>query len=130
MASILVVDDEESIREVLFRRLTTWGHQVGTARTADEALTVMGSAPASIVFCDLIMPVHDGLWLMERVRERWPDTIVVVVSGSEDFAKVAQTRKLGAVDYVTKPVGREMLHQALERALTELASRGGAGNSA
>jgi len=46
---------------------------------------------------------------MERIRERWPDTIVVVVSGSEGFAKVAQTRKLGAVDYVTKPLGREML---------------------
>lgn len=130
MAFILVVDDEESIREILFRRLTAWGYQVATARTAEEALTVMGSAPASIVFCDLIMPVHDGLWLMERIRERWPDTIVVVVSGAEDLAKVTRTRKLGAVDYVPKPVGREMLHQALARALAELESRGGAGNSA
>ena len=117
MAYILIVDDEESIREILLRRLTSWGHQVTAARTADEALTVMESAPAPIVFSDLIMPVHDGLWLMERVKERWPQTIFVVVSGAEDLTKVTETRKLGAVDYVSKPVGREMLRQALDRAL-------------
>ena len=117
MAYILVVDDEEPIREILLRRLTSWGHQVTAARTADEALTIMESAPAPIVFSDLIMPVHDGLWLMERVKERWPQTIFVVVSGAEDLANVTKTRKLGAVDYVPKPVGREMLRQALDRAL-------------
>ena len=125
MASILVVDDEESIREILLRRLSAWGHQVATARTADEALVFMASSPASIVFCDLIMPVHDGLWLIEHIGEQWPATIVVVVSGAEDLAKVAQTRNLGAVDYIPKPIGPEMLHQALERALAELESRGG-----
>jgi len=114
---ILIVDDEQSIREILLRRLTSWGHQVTAARTADEALTVMESAPAPIVFSDLIMPVHDGLWLMERVKERWPHTIFVVVSGAEDLTRVTETRKLGAVDYVSKPVGREMLRQALDRAL-------------
>ena len=117
MAYILIVDDEQSIREILLRRLTSWGHQVTAARTADEALTVMESAPAPIVFSDLIMPVHDGLWLMERVKERWPQTIFVVVSGAEDLTRVTETRKLGAVDYVSKPVGREMLRQALDRAL-------------
>ena len=117
MAYILIVDDEQSIREILLRRLTSWGHQVTAARTADEALTVMESAPAPIVFSDLIMPVHDGLWLMERVKERWPHTIFVVVSAAEDLTRVTETRKLGAVDYVSKPVGREMLRQALDRAL-------------
>ena len=117
MAYILIVDDEESIREILLRRLTSWGHQVTAARTADEALVVMESSPAPIIFSDLIMPVHDGLWLMERVKERWPQTIFVVVSGAEDLANVTETRKLGAVDYVPKPVGREMLRQALDRAL-------------
>ena len=117
MAYILIVDDEESIREILLRRLTSWGHQVTAARSADEALIVMESSPAPIIFSDLIMPAHDGLWLMERVKERWPQTIFVVVSGAEDLTKVTETRKLGAVDYVSKPVGREMLRQALDRAL-------------
>ena len=117
MAYILVVDDEESIREILSRRLTSWGHQVTVAPTADEALTIMESAPAPIVFSDLIMPVHDGLWLMEQIQQRWPQTIFVVISGTEDLAKVTQTRELGAVDYVSKPLGREMLRQALDRAL-------------
>jgi DNA-binding NtrC family response regulator len=122
MAYILVVDDEESIREILSRRLSSWGHQVTSADSAESALTVMESAPAPIIFCDLIMPVHDGLWLMERVHEKWPQTAVVVVSGAEDMNKVSQTRKLGAVDFVPKPVGREMLRQALDRALASLAA--------
>lgn len=123
MAYILVVDDEESVREILSRRLTGWGHRVATARTAEEALALMWSAPAAIVFCDLIMPVRDGLWLMARLREQWPHTILVAVSGAEDPGTVTLTRDLGAVDYVSKPVGREMLHQALQRALAKLESR-------
>jgi DNA-binding NtrC family response regulator len=120
---ILVVDDEATIRNILARRLTSWGHDVVMASNAEEALVLMEATPASIVFCDLIMPVHDGIWLMERIRERWPDTIVIVVSGTEDLAKVGRTRALGAIDFVAKPVGREMLYQALQRALATLESR-------
>jgi DNA-binding NtrC family response regulator len=123
MARILVVDDEESIRDILSRRLIQWGHEVVTAESAEAALVHMREKPAEIVLCDVIMPVHDGIWLLRQILESWPATIFVAVSGAQDMSTVMQMHKLGAVDFVPKPVGREMLHQALERALATLESR-------
>jgi cyclic di-GMP phosphodiesterase len=120
MAKILVVDDEALIRDVLSRRLTQWGHEVVTAPGAEAALAEMEKRPAEIVFSDVIMPLHDGLWLTQKLREQWPDTIVVAVSGALELQTVVKMRQYGAIDYVTKPIGREMLHQALERALAKL----------
>ena len=124
MARILVVDDESSIREIMTRRLTKWGHEVVTASAADAAVELMSTQPAEIVFCDVIMPVHDGVWLAQQLRERWPQTVIVAVSGAQEMATVVKMRQYGAVDFVPKPIGREMLHQALERALATLAARG------
>jgi DNA-binding NtrC family response regulator len=123
MARILVVDDEEPIREILSRRLQQWGHDVAIAATAEAALEQMRQAPADIVLCDVIMPLHDGVWLFGKVLEQWPGTIFVAVSGAQDMNTVMRMRQLGAVDFVPKPIGREMLHQALDRALATLASR-------
>jgi DNA-binding NtrC family response regulator len=124
MARILVVDDEATIREILSRRLTQWGHEVTVANSADAAVEQMVASPVDIVFCDVIMPIHDGVWLARQIRERWPATVIVAVSGAQDMATVIKMRQHGAVDYVPKPIGREMLHQALERALASLAERG------
>jgi DNA-binding NtrC family response regulator len=121
MARILVVDDEASIRELLFRRLTQWGHEVATAHGAETALKELAkSPPTQIVFSDVIMPLHDGVWLAKEIRERYPDIVIVAVSGAQEIDTVVKMRQHGAIDFVTKPIGREMLHQALERALARL----------
>jgi DNA-binding NtrC family response regulator len=120
MARILVVDDEAPIREILSRRLTQWGHEVVTATGAEAALAEMATSPAQIVFSDVIMPLFDGVWLAKEIRDRWPATVVVAVSGAQEMDTVVQMRNHGAVDFVAKPIGREMLHQALERALAKL----------
>jgi DNA-binding NtrC family response regulator len=120
MARILVVDDEAPVRDILSRRLTQWGHEVVTAHGAEAALEEMTRAPAQIVFSDVIMPLLDGVWLAKEIRERWPDTIIVAVSGAQEMSTVIKMRQYGAIDYVAKPIGREMLHQALERALAKL----------
>jgi two-component system response regulator GlrR len=120
MARILVVDDEAAIRELLFRRLTQWGHEVVTAHGAESALKELAKAPVQIVFSDVIMPLHDGVWLAKEIRERYPETVIVAVSGAQEMRTVVQMRESGAVDFVTKPIGREMLHQALERALARI----------
>lgn len=117
MAKILVVDDEAAIRDILSRRLTQWGHEVVAAHGAEAALEAMAGEPAQIVFCDVIMPVFDGVWLAKQIRERWPDTVIVAVSGAQEMETVVKMRRYGAIDYVAKPIGREMLHQALARAL-------------
>jgi DNA-binding NtrC family response regulator len=120
MARILVVDDEQSIRDILSRRLTQWGHEVVTASSAEAAVAEMTRAPAQIVFSDVIMPLLDGVWLAKEIRQRWPGTVIVAVSGALEMQTVVKMREHGAIDYVTKPIGREMLHQALERALARL----------
>ncbi|HKY20135.1 MAG TPA: response regulator [Vicinamibacterales bacterium] len=122
-ARVLVVDDEAAIRDILARRLTEWGHEVVSAAGAEAAIELMAERPVEIVFCDVIMPRFDGAWLAQQIRERWPDTVIVAVSGALEMPTVIKMRKFGAVDYVAKPIGREMLRQALERALATLAAR-------
>jgi CheY-like chemotaxis protein len=128
MANVLVVDDEAGIREMLSRRLRDWGHQVVTAHSAEAALKELELAPIDIVLCDVIMPIHDGLWLLPRIRARWPNIAVVMVTGAAEPQTVRTARAHGAVDYVAKPIGREMLRQAMQRALAALESRTAAGD--
>ena len=65
MHQVLVVDDEEAIRTLLSRWLMSWGYTTRLAASANDALEQLTAAPASIVLCDVMMPVHDGLWLAE-----------------------------------------------------------------
>jgi CheY-like chemotaxis protein len=120
MAYVLVVDDEESIRRLVARWLAGWGYESKQAANAMEAITQMEADPAQIILCDVMMPVHDGIWLAEQVRNRWPQTAVVMASSAQDMETVTRVRKQGVVDYVTKPFGREMLRQALLRASDKL----------
>ena len=122
MAYVLVVDDEEAIRRLLTRWLSGWGYEAKEAANADEAIEIMAKEPAEIMLCDVMMPVHDGIWLAEQVRGRWPRTAVIMASSAQDMETVMLMRKQGAVDYVTKPFGREMLRQALQRASARLSS--------
>jgi DNA-binding NtrC family response regulator len=119
---VLVVDDEELVRTLVLRWLAKWGHDAVGAPDATEALKVMAEAPAEIAIVDLMMPVHDGLWLLNEIHQRWPATVSIVISGAQDEHLVLGARKLGAVAFVPKPLGRELLYQALERALSARAS--------
>ena len=120
MAYILVVDDEPAIRRLLTHWLEGWGCRVKQAGTAIEALELMETEAASIMLCDIRMPGYDGLWLVEQVRSRWPKTVVVMATCVDDFQTVRRSRRDGAVDYLTKPFGRELVRQALWRASAAL----------
>jgi DNA-binding NtrC family response regulator len=120
MSYVLVVDDEGSIRKLLARWLAGWGYESKEAANADEALAHMAGEAAAIILCDVMMPGHDGVWLAEQVRNRWPETAVIMASSAQDMETVMRMRKQGAADYVTKPFGREMLRQALLRASGKL----------
>ena len=92
--------------------------------SAAEALEVMQVEPIPIMMCDIKMPGHDGLWLTEQVRARWPKTAIIIATGAHahDLRAVYASRRLGAVDYIMKPFEREMLRQALRRAADALES--------
>ena len=116
MSYVLIVDDESSIRNFLTRWLQSWGYTVKAAAGADEALSTMTQEPASIMLCDVMMPGRDGLSLLEEVRQRWPQTAIIMATAIQDLQVVTRSREDGAVGYVTKPFGREPLLQALRRA--------------
>ncbi len=114
--SVMIVDDEEGVRQLLSRWLSAWGYEARAASSAADAIEQLTLQPASIVLCDVMMPVHDGLWLAEQIARLWPNTAVIMASGAQDMNTVTRSRKQGAIDFVTKPFGREMLLQALRRA--------------
>jgi CheY-like chemotaxis protein len=112
---VLVVDDEPLIRNFLIRCLEGWGYSVQQAGSADDALECMIARPASVVLCDVVMPDHDGLWLAEHLRARWPDTAVVMTTALDDVETITRSRELGAVAYITKPISPEQLLQTVRR---------------
>jgi DNA-binding NtrC family response regulator len=115
MSRVMVVDDDESIRTLLSRWLARWGYEPLVANSANDALEQLAAKAVPIVLCDVMMPVHDGLWLAEQIHKRWPQTALIMASGAQDMATITTSRRFGAVDYVTKPFGREMVLQALRR---------------
>jgi DNA-binding NtrC family response regulator len=114
--TVLVVDDEQAIRELLHRWLSGLGYDVRLAEDARSALESMLAAPSNILIADIRMPGWDGFWLIERVRAKWPRTGVIVVSGVAEMFAVRKAQSLGAADYLTKPFDQDKLREALERA--------------
>jgi DNA-binding NtrC family response regulator len=124
-ATVLVIDDEITQREVLRRCLEQWGYPFRLVDGARVALAEMLSSPADILLVDLKMPDRDGFWLIERVCAKWPRSAIIVITGMVELETVKRAKHLGAVDYVTKPFGLELLHQALCRAEERLAQAAG-----
>jgi DNA-binding NtrC family response regulator len=117
--SVLVVDDDRDSRRILRCWMKHWGMKVREAANASEALEEMAAHPADVAFLDIVLPGHSGLWLAERIRERWPRTAIVMASCMGDMQTVLRAKRMGAIDYLVKPFGRELLHQAVERAIAE-----------
>ena len=111
---VLIVDDEPPIRVILTRWLKGWGYGVRDVGSASEALDVMAADPADIMLCDVAMPEHDGLWLVEQVHAQWPRTAIVMATGRDDPRTVRTSRMLGAIAYVIKPFDPVMLREALD----------------
>jgi putative nucleotidyltransferase with HDIG domain len=115
--SVLVVDDEPSVRNVMRRWLESRGYAVTVAGDADEALQCLAQAPAAVVVCDLRMPGQGGLWLTDLLRREFPDIAVVIATGVNDVAAAVEGLRQGVVDYLTKPFDRERLFDAVARAV-------------
>jgi DNA-binding NtrC family response regulator len=113
---VLIVEDERVVAELLRRWLTEWNYEVNVAASATDALKTMLAESADIILCDIRMPGHhDGLWLIERVRAKWPRTKIIMASGVVETDVVSKAQQLGALDFVTKPFDREVLRKAIDR---------------
>jgi CheY-like chemotaxis protein len=117
---VLVVDDQQVVRDFLKRSLEGSGFAAKQAGSAIIALELMETAPASVVLCDVRMPVNNGLWLTEQLRARWPDVPVIMITALEDDETISACRRLGAFDYLTKPISQKQLLEAVRRAMATL----------
>ncbi len=117
-ATILIVDDERNIQLTLARALTLEGYTAETASGGQEALEKIAALPVDLVVMDVKMPDLDGLTVLERARATRPDLPVVIMSGHGSLETVRQAFKLGAFDYLEKPITeREKLLVAVRNGL-------------
>src|SRR5512141_884096 len=115
---VLVVDDEKNIQVTLSRALTMAGYAVETASGGREALEKIAALPVDVVVMDVRMPDLDGLSVLEKARETRPDLPIVIMSGHGSLETVRSAFKLGAFDYLEKPITeKEKLLVAVKNAL-------------
>ncbi len=116
--SVLVVDDEPSIRELLYSQLGFLGFQVSATGDPREALALAaGDSPPALVLLDIEMPGTSGLELLAKIKQINEDIQVVMVSGLHDLGTVRRAVRTGAYDYLAKPFELEDLHSTADRAL-------------
>src|SRR5512132_1946055 len=115
---ILVVNDVEGILEIIESMLTTAGYNCRTAADGLEALAVLDSGEEfELLLTNLMMPNLDGIGLLERTKEKFPDMPVVLESAVHDISVALAAIRNGAYDYLQEPFEREQLLNTVSRAL-------------
>ena len=117
--TILVVDDEEGIRHALTRFLSRLGYQVRAAGNATEALTEVASSHPQAMLCDIRMPETSGIELLPKVLSQDPDIAILMLTAIDEPRTAIECLKLGAFDYLIKPVDLEELELSLQHALRQ-----------
>jgi len=119
--SILIVDDEESVRDSLFNWFIEDGHRVECAESAKKALSILESDNFDIILADIKMPGMDGLEMLRRIKFLKKDSIVIVMTAFATVDTAVQALKDGAFDYVTKPFDPDDLSHLIRNASKQIA---------
>ena len=114
---ILIVDDDQGTRESLSRAFALEGYTALTAGSAARALERLQEGPVDAILSDVVMPEMDGLEFLKRVQEQVPEVPVILMSGQASFDTAVKATRLGALDFVEKPVSLDRLLLTLRNAL-------------
>jgi two-component system NtrC family response regulator len=115
--TILLVDDDPSLRRVVEYQLSEAGYEVRGVESVQDALDALGRAEYDLVVTDLLMPGRTGLDLVESLRGRKPEPAVLVITAHGDVATAVRAMQLGALDFLEKPFARERLLVAVGKAM-------------
>ena len=113
---VLIVEDEGRLRELLSRAIVGMGFGVSVARSGEEAIRLMDQDPHPILLLDLNLPAMSGMDVFQAVRQRWPATQVIVLTGFGDLQAAKDAIRLDVVDFLTKPCPLGELEVSLDRA--------------
>ncbi len=116
MPLVLVVDDDEKIRDTLYELLSA-EYLCKTAETAEKALARLAAEAYDVVLTDISMSGLSGLELLGQIRQNYPQTPVIIISGIGDQEHAQGLIKLGAFDYLLKPFSLEAVEKSVRRAL-------------
>jgi DNA-binding NtrC family response regulator len=116
---ILVVDDEASVRDALYKWFREDGYRVDVAADANEALRKLQEASWDIVLLDIRLPGIDGLELQRRIREIDPSLVIIMITAYASVESAVQALKQGAFDYVTKPIDPDDLEHLIRNAVEQ-----------
>ena len=117
--SILIVEDEETLRESVKRIFTKEGFMVDAAESAEKGLALVETNIYDVIISDIILPGMDGIEMLTRVREQMPDQIVIVVTACASLDTSVRALRAGAYDYITKPIIHEEIKQLVRNALRQ-----------
>ena len=115
---ILLADDEPYLRKSVIRRIDELDAGFTVAAEASdgaEAFEILRTESIQVVITDIRMPVMDGLELARRIRETYPDVVVIILTGYADFSYAQEALRQGATDYLLKPIDTDDLEAALSR---------------
>ena len=117
---IMVVDDEMIVRESLYHWFKRAGHSVESAASGFEALEKLSQNPFDVLFVDIKMPKMDGIELLRRVKENYPETIVIIITAYGSVESAVEAMKVGADDYLLKPFKPEQLALIIEKTVSQM----------
>ena len=116
---ILIVDDEESIRKSLVGALTDEGYEVFDAEDGKKALELTETTRPHLILLDIWMPQMDGMEVLRILKRDFPEVPVIMISGHGTIETAVKAAKLGAYDFVEKPLSLEKIIISLDHALRE-----------
>src|SRR5208283_5745700 len=114
---VLIIDDEDIVRVSCRRILVPEGYEVETTKSAAEGFDILAEGDIDVVVTDLKMPQIDGMQVVKKVKEEWPDTEVIMITGYQTISTAVEAIKLGAFDYIEKPFIPSALVEAVDKAL-------------
>lgn len=118
MKKILVIDDEPIVRTSCIRSLSPEGYEVKLASSGKEALELLEKESFNLVLLDLKMPDMDGIEVLKKIKDTWPDTKVVMITGYSTVETAVKTLKLGAFSYLEKPFTPDTLLETAREAFS------------
>ena len=115
---ILIVDDDEVVRLSYRRSLQNVACDVEAASDGEQALQTMEQKPFDVVLLDMRMPGQDGLTVLRTIKQKWPESEVVIITGYATLDSAKEAVRLGAHDYLSKPVGPQDVINITDSAMT------------